>query len=351
MRKILLLSFVLVAAFMQAQITITTENIGGPGGIFVMGNDEEASGQINLGNPGANQTWDFSMLDNDDADTICFHEPQDYPFWEDYPEANLLIEMDMDSNYAYAKNTDENFNIQGLVVRNDMTGLISLPMDPPLIIIDFPMNYQDTLEQETEQITVFESPDPPADSIKIEIINEETRMVDAWGSLQLPWFTFDVLRVDDQLISNTTVYAKIFGNWSIVSETVDTSYSYEFWTNHPNIGYLLCDIDYDPQSGDIENVQYMSEFAIYVGLQENIEHSDLSVFPNPAVDILNIDFGKYFTGTIDLYDLSGKRIITRQFENVDNIEIDIADVGKGVYICKVHDKKNAAVFSDRIIKK
>lgn len=351
MRKILLLSFVLTVAVMHAQITITTENIGGPGGIFVMGNDEEATGQINLGNPGANQTWDFSMLDNDDTDTICFQEPQGYPFWEDYPEANLLIEMDMDSTYAYAQNTDDDFNVQGVVIRNDMTGIISLPMVPPLIMVDFPMNYQDTIEQETEQVAIFESPDPPADSIKIEVLNEETRIVDAWGSLQLPWFTFDVLRVDDILITNTTVYAKIFGNWSIVDETTDTSYSYEFWTNHPQIGYLLCDIDYDPQSGDINNVQYMSQFAIYVGLQENKTNYKISILPNPVDGIMNFDFGKIFTGTIDLFDLSGKRILSRKVENSDNFRINLSGLKSGVYFWKTFDNKSGDVFSDRIIKK
>jgi hypothetical protein len=349
MRKVLILSLVLINSLIYAQITITTEDIGGPGAVFVMGNDEDATGQINLGNPGANQNWDFSTLDNDDIDTIRFHEPAGFPFWEEYPEANILVEMDADSTYAYTKKTEDDYTVLGIVARNDMTGIISLPMSPPLYMVDFPMNYQDTLEQNAEQIAVFDSPVPPADSVKIEVLTEDTRIVDAWGSLQLPWYTFDVLRVDAITITQLTVYGKIFGNWTILEQSIDTSFSYEFWTDHSLTGYILCTVDYDPSSGEIDNVEYMSKFAIYVGQNELASGIKTVVYPVPANDMVNFQFGNEFSGKIEISDLSGRMVMQKEIIRQSNVQVDIKKLKTGLYLWTAYDKNCDQIASDKII--
>jgi hypothetical protein len=71
----------------------------------------------------------------------------------------------------------------------------------------------------------------------------------------------------------------------------------------------------------------------------------MRIYPNPVVDVINIQSSTVFN-TIDLFDLTGRKI--KEIPNISNntISIPVSDISKGVYILSV--KSNSGVFSQRI---
>ncbi|WP_415328389.1 T9SS type A sorting domain-containing protein [Chryseobacterium sp. MMS23-Vi53] len=78
-----------------------------------------------------------------------------------------------------------------------------------------------------------------------------------------------------------------------------------------------------------------------------ITKDDISIYPNPASDVINIKFGKNtpkFKAT--LYSAAGQLILTANDKNI----IDISGLTKGVYLLKI-DQENDSTIVKKIIKK
>lgn len=69
---------------------------------------------------------------------------------------------------------------------------------------------------------------------------------------------------------------------------------------------------------------------------EDLMETGLSVFPNPAIDFINIKLSgiKVNETTISLMDITGKVILQKEI-NVNNTKIDISTFNKGVYLLKL----------------
>jgi hypothetical protein len=67
--------------------------------------------------------------------------------------------------------------------------------------------------------------------------------------------------------------------------------------------------------------------------------ANLSVYPNPANDILNIDITQVRVegATVELIDLTGKVIISREIEDIfqeGGFQLNVGGVANGVYIAR-----------------
>ena len=96
---IIVLVFIGFSAF--AQITVTDAHIPSIGDVFYQATDD-ASGLINPGIPGPNQTWDFSSLKvNAPIATSHCLSPNGTPHASSYPDANLCMEESGDYLYLH----------------------------------------------------------------------------------------------------------------------------------------------------------------------------------------------------------------------------------------------------------
>lgn len=69
---------------------------------------------------------------------------------------------------------------------------------------------------------------------------------------------------------------------------------------------------------------------------ENNFEAGLSLYPNPANDIVNLQFGvNHDEVTLEIYDILGKRISQTNYSDVDEISIDISHLQYGIYLLKV----------------
>jgi hypothetical protein len=68
-----------------------------------------------------------------------------------------------------------------------------------------------------------------------------------------------------------------------------------------------------------------------LNLTNNNKHNEITLFPNPAHNSLNLSTGGYM-GTVLIYDYVGKKIFEAKTENPNNTEINISNLPQGLYI-------------------
>jgi hypothetical protein len=92
-----------------------------------------------------------------------------------------------------------------------------------------------------------------------------------------------------------------------------------------------------------------SRYTLYVygsvGCIENTLENSISVFPNPANDILNIATSSTQNITAQLFDINGKLQIEQAIEEIATL--DLKTLNKGIYILKL--KNSAQLITRKIV--
>ena len=73
--------------------------------------------------------------------------------------------------------------------------------------------------------------------------------------------------------------------------------------------------------------------------------SEVEIYPNPANDFVTIKTHNNIGDLITISDISGRTLITEEVTD-DDIQINIADLAKGLYIIKVGNKSEKLIISD-----
>ncbi len=61
----------------------------------------------------------------------------------------------------------------------------------------------------------------------------------------------------------------------------------------------------------------------------------ISVYPNPAKDVLNIKSGSADINTVQVVDLNGRQVISKSFNNVIDAQINVSDLSAGMYLINI----------------
>ena len=177
---------------------------------------------------------------------------------------------------------------------------------------------------------------PSADSIYIDIYIPE----------------FNILGISDSILNDS-----IYG--ITISPTGGTLIFNEVEIPLDNNGNGLLDlnglnpgtyqIDY---SGEFGPLSCFDEFSWTFEVQQKVridEYSNkFSIYPNPASNILNIEFNGEFSGDIQLFDMTGRLLKTT--ENLSEItSIDVSDLASGVYF--IHFVSESGCFTKKFVKK
>lgn len=76
---------------------------------------------------------------------------------------------------------------------------------------------------------------------------------------------------------------------------------------------------------------------------EKISHSDITIFPNPANDAINIKLTEAVESSymlVNIYSLDGKVIFSKQFDAANTSNIDVKNFRPGLYILEASDHHN-----------
>ena len=164
---------------------------------------------------------------------------------------------------------------------------------------------------------------------------------DTWSAAPTTYATNDIV-----VVSNT-YYKSITGDNSAIDAAalkLDTT------------NWVLCNStgDVAPAVGavvggalDLNNSVYVDSivFDDTLGAADfGYSNNTISLYPNPAQEVLNISSSNSIT-KIEVYDLLGKKVASN--ENASNV--NVADLGKGAYIVKVV-QENGSVVAKQFIK-
>ena len=118
----------------------------------------------------------------------------------------------------------------------------------------------------------------------------------------------------------------------------DSLYVGSILLQNPNSGTPDYDIFYAKWSYQAPNL--VSEIG---------NNSSLNIFPNPANENLQLNFGNVFDGTISVIDNTGKIVIRKNVRSMEKIFVDLSQLSNGFYFVKAEEKNSSLRFSKLVI--
>ena len=77
-----------------------------------------------------------------------------------------------------------------------------------------------------------------------------------------------------------------------------------------------------------------------------IANSKVKIYPNPALDVINIEFENHIDFQVSLYDLNGKLI----FRDYNNNKLEVNLISSGLYLIEIKDLNSGSELVDKIFK-
>jgi hypothetical protein len=259
---------------------------------------------------GEGQVWDYRSLQADFFVQQTYETPDSGVGAALFPQATLLSQaaQGLESYWRVSENQVELLGAYGQDPL-ELGIVFSTPFSPPLTEISTPLNYLDTLESNSSFLFAFATEDLPdtivallpiaPDSFRVRTNINRLDVVDAWGSLQLPEGNYEVLRQKRLETAMIRIDAKIvFLGWQDVTDVIspllmgtefqqDSLLTYRFWSNEARDPVLLCNVDSTGQN--IISAQYRNSLLTTNASDEAPPLVNLSVFPNPADDFIQIN--------------------------------------------------------------
>lgn len=354
MKKITtILSAMLFAGILSAQITVTDANIGNVGQTIITAYD---STYVDLsGTSGASQTWDLTGLTAADKDTIVFQDPTGWPGINAFPGANLGVQDD--SSYTYIISNSSEFTFLGTY---DVSGGIADTFIFNWKWLTFPSNdgtdFTGTLSEETQSydLSTFGI---GVDSVVLTFGASYTSLIDGWGIVETPTGKWDALRQKmdfNQYLRGmqytggvgTPLSAAVQTLFQLDTGIVSTSSMYRWWGNDVNAAFFIAGVD----TGDVfAGNQYLdvAPAGPPIGIYMTDEvPAEVSVYPNPVVRNFNIDL-KTEQGRAVLRNIVGQKMAEKIIFRGNNI-VDVNNLPQGIYLLDIQNQKGETIQTEKL---
>jgi PKD repeat protein len=266
----------------QSQITLDASNFPQIGETIINVN-ATTSASLTVGNPGANQIYDFSMVEPIDSTTTTLVDPTTTPGSADFPNATYAL-GDTDSYFYLEETTDAIYQI-GLYA--DFIGMgnpMAIHLNPTSKIFEIPTTYNTAYTDDWGFNVTIEDPSGTAgvDSVRTSSTTSREVIFDGYGSISTPDGTYECLREKIYDTNTTTLEGlTLFGWIEIQNETtMDTSYS---WYAQEASGPL---VSVGIFNGAITNVSY------------------IALAPEPMIPEANFSAENMNNGVVQFTDLS-----------------------------------------------
>jgi hypothetical protein len=322
------LFFLVLHWSMNAQITITSADIPKPGALIKTDYvQEDYISGINIGNTGANQTWNFTgALTYGTPDELFYLLPSQAPQPNPIAGADLVStdEVSDTAYYNYLKSTASVFAQIGSAGPGE-----KFTFGQPLKYLDLPSTYLSTFTQNT---TVSGT----SDGITISGTAKNSSKVDAYGTVTTALGTFPCLRVQRITELNLTI---LFFN--VLSR--DTTY--EWWTNSYDAPVFTVTHTFTSSAG--EEDFYIDAFALTqqttaVQNPNAPESAKMALFPNPSsaqASNLNFQLTKSGKTEITILDMNGTLLRQESLGFLSpgeyNQSLDLGAAPSGTYVVMI----------------
>ena len=120
----------------------------------------------------------------------------------------------------------------------------------------------------------------------------------------------------------------MFGNTTFIAQNyIDDSQTFDA---------LRC-YKYPDENGDMQTVHFTDYDCLYTVGTADLPDPFIQVYPIPAFDNINFEFRFSFSGNIDIYDISGNKLMGTGFILQNVCSIDISSLKTGVYLAKIYN--------------
>ena len=350
-KKILTTAFIFIFINAFSQITVTDNDIIDIGDNIYQALDSVSASAIQIGSAGANQTWDFSILQKNEVNIIEHLDPASTTYGYLHPTSNLCT-VD-DGEYVYMLKSSDAVKI---------VGFDDEPLINPILALPLPLTYPMQMStgpiialNEIESNILFDDSlasiitsglTHTIDSIKLQIILESTYDVDGYGDVIIPMGTFPALRLyvastNTQSLSvycTDTVSATASGWYPVPQQLFPTDsgtdYFYQWWSNDPSVNFALVNIDVDEYGYNDGEVQFLTN---NITSHEEKNDFSFSVFPVPVTNSLTIVSEEDVITDLSFRDATGKLILDNKFRTSTILMLD--GVAKGIYYLTLKTEK------------
>lgn len=122
------------------------------------------------------------------------------------------------------------------------------------------------------------------------------------------------------------------GNWEAGLPAIDTDEPFQGLL-HNGVIYAL-----GLPQGEFRNRLWKR--SLPVPAQEAVSEQNFHLFPNPAKEVVTIDFiaQTVFRGTVILHDFSGHRVWQQEFTGTSQVQIPVKDLPAGIYSASVYSE-------------
>jgi len=348
--KLVTITLALISINAFTQITVTDNDIIDVGDNIYEALDSVSGSAIQIGSSGANQTWDFSSLQENVVNIIEHVDPSSTQFGSMHPSSNLCT-LD-DGQYIYMNKSSTGLDIVGFDDQQLFNPILALPLP-----LTYPMQYSTgpiLAINDKEENNAF-IPDSLAtvmtfgaahtiDSINIQLTLESSYEIDGWGNVILPMGTFSALRLYVSTTNTQEIFLyctdTLFGassGWypapqQLFPTNTETEYFYQWWSNDPATKMGVVHIDVDEFGNS--NSTYIQFLTIpQANLVSNLESIKVNVYPNPTskdliitTDLINCSY--------NLTDLKGSKLLFNEFNN--STIIDLSSFSSGTYFLQIY---------------
>jgi len=285
---------------------------------------------VDVGQSGANQTWDFQEGPEEQQTEEQIVQTSTTPFYEQFPTANRTRIANTNpfgipgEVYTYREMSNDSLtllgygaNIQGMNIPITLgAGLQEYPM---------PLSYQDTWNNTITFDTTFTIANPdstiPLDSLDCRLVVDlgDQAEVDAWGTLDGPMGNLPVLRARHDTGLEATLYVWMIIIWVPVWDTSYVQIRYE-WLAH----------EYGPivtvasQAGETNpNFDHASRILRLMELSTDVPSAPetpipLAIslspnYPNPFNESTAMTFSlpnNIGKASLDIYNVLGQKVLT-----------------------------------------
>jgi len=302
--------------------------------------------QIDIPTAGANQAWDYFLLQNDFKDTLSVVKVDETPYVDSFPNAEFALTSNF-SKYFFESISPEGARIEGLSNFNPITEQSRITrFDFSGYSMPYPLAYGDAygFDYAFESYYGTQSSIIPvnSDTSKVKTNVNIGISVDGFGVLAIPAGSFNALRFKQNSLQTDSVYLlNQNGIWELDQVLVDSTISYLFFSK--NIGSSLLTIT--TRAGAIATANYLTDLVID-GIDEPSSEI-LNVFPQPANDILHVKT-PFQTDMIAMRDLNGR--IVFNYNNVKDLDtIDVSELSNGVYLLTVRNSESQVPFTRKVV--
>jgi len=222
---------------LQAQITITAEDAPDFGNYIIQAEDTLLT-SIDLGTQSANaQAWSYLDFDTDIFIENLIVDPAATPLANSFPDATFGFEIP-DGQYAFAQITGDALLALGGAQPGLNGDTLAAVFEDPQQLLSDPTTYGTAFSDDFRLQLTIDGSLFNADSIRIIQNGQVEAEADAFGTLTLPFGTYETVRLRSEIITNDTISALVFGNYIPFSTPTDTIITYEWWAKD-GLGAIL----------------------------------------------------------------------------------------------------------------